>query len=149
MPNRCEYVDPTHNFPCGKNTTLAKIVINSPTEKIPQIKFVCKIHGDVRFNYLSATEIKLTKLKTQNKISYTEFSDKLKKVRWNSCRRCNGDFEKTDIVCCLEYYYLTDIRITLRRSFQLHKDCLESELKLFNVHKVDAMKDSTLDGVLV
>lgn len=145
MPSRCEFVDPLSNYPCGKNTTLAKIVINLPNIKDTIVKFVCKIHGDARFNYLSMSEIKLMKQKEQNKISYTEFAEKVKLVRWKKCRRCLGDFEKTDSVCCLEYMYLQDTRVGLRRSFLLHEDCLESELAFFTVKKDDIVKNTKMD----
>lgn len=148
MANRCEYVDPENNFPCGKNITLTKILIQYPYKKEPVIKYACKLHGDGRFRYLSSTEDKISSDYKQNKISYTEFSEKMKLIRWKNCRRCNGGFEKIDKQCCLEYYWLGDNRISLRRSFLLHDDCLESELKLFNVQKDRNSQNTSLDSVL-
>lgn len=144
MP-RCQYVDPKLNLSCGKNTTLAKIVINIPNQETPIVKWVCRIHGDSRFNYLAQTEIELTKQKDQQKISYTEFAKDLKIVRWNRCRRCNGDFEDFDIVCTLEYYWLKETRISMRRAFLLHNDCLDSELKLYSKIIIGKSVNQTLD----
>lgn len=146
MGNRCEYVDPLSNFPCGKSTTLGKITIQHPSKKEIITKFVCKAHGDRRFDYLSIEEIKLQKQKVQNKItSWEEWKDSMKATRWKKCRRCHGHFDETDIVCIMEYFYWTETRIGLRRSFLLHEDCCNSELKLFEVLSEPGAENTKLD----
>lgn len=149
MPNRCEYVDPLYNVPCGKLTTLAKIVINLPLYIQPVVRFVCKIHGDIRFDYLAQSEINLKKLKDNNKIQYDKYKKSLRNIRWSRCRMCNADFVITDVVCCLEYYWLTKTRVSMRRSFLLHDFCLKSEMGFFNVQKSEKFKNQTLDDSIV
>ena len=144
MPNRCEFVDPNYNFPCGKPTRLSKIVIHYLDKKEPLIKYVCELHGDARFNYLSLEENNITKQKDQNKISYKESSVKMNDTRWHKCRRCIGKFKDTDIVCEMDFHWLKDTRISLRRSCLLHKYCLESELMFFSVISDDKAKDLRL-----
>ena len=143
---RCDYIDPSYNFPCGKKAH-TKIVINIPNRKEPIVKFACERHGDERFNWLSSTEIKLIKDKNQNKIEYMEFSEKIKIIRWKQCRRCNGDFVDSDVQCCLEYYSMGDIKISMRRSFLLHNDCLISELKYYEIQKNSNHRVITLDQI--
>jgi hypothetical protein len=142
--HKCTFVDPEYNFPCNKKSH-TKIVINIPNKKEPIVEFACERHGDQRFNYLSLTESKLTKSKDTNKISYVEFSEQMKNVRWKQCRRCNGVFNDSDMVCCLEYYFVKDIRISMRRSFLLHSDCLASELRFYSVQKIEGHRETTLD----
>jgi hypothetical protein len=147
---RCEFVDPNTNFPCGKKFNMTKIIFNSPKKKEPIVKFTCKYDGDDRFRYLSKTEDNLTLEYKKNKIKYDEFKERIKLIRWKKCRRCNGEFESDEIVCNIIFYYWKNgLFIGLRRSFQLHDDCMERELKLFNIQKVD--KESvmtTLDNVM-
>ena len=146
MPNRCDYVDPTTNFPCGKKTTLVRILIQSPKSNEVIVKYVCKIHGDRRFDYLSLQEDKLQKQREQNKIdSWDEFKEEMKQIRWKRCRRCLGSFEDTDIVCMMEWYYWSDTNLGLRRSFRLHEDCCNSEMKLLEIQKDPGTVNSTLD----
>ena len=146
--HKCDFVDPQYNFPCHKKSE-TKIVINLPNKKDPIVKFACKEHGNQRFNWLSSTEIKITKLKDTNKISYAEFSEGIKQIRWKKCRRCNGEFTDSDVQCLLEYLWLHDSRVSLRRSFSLHIDCLNSELKFYEIQKYVGHRDTTLDQVLV
>lgn len=147
MVVRCDFVDPDDNFPCGKKTQLTRIVIQYPNRKDIVIKHACKIHGDKRFNRLSASEISITKKKDTNKISYHEFAEEMKSIRWKKCRSCNGDFAETDTGCCMTYFWLNENNISLRRSFQLHDDCLASELKFFEIQKKNNTKTLTLDSI--
>ena len=142
----CDFVEPISGFRCGDKKNLTKIVINFPNEITPTVRHACKKHGDDRFRYLSASEEKLTKQKDHHKISYTEFAEKIKPIRWNRCRRCNGNFEDTEIVCCLEYYWVKETRVSMRRSFLLHEDCTNSELKFFT--KQDVIQNMTLEQAL-
>lgn len=146
--SKCDFVDPNYNFPCNKKAH-TKIVINIPNKKEPIVKFACERHGDERFNYLSSTENRLLKEKQQNKIQYPEFSEKIKIVRWKECRRCNDMFSDTEIQCCLEYYFMGDIKISMRRSFLLHDDCLMRELKFYDIQKESTHKIMTLDGLTI
>ncbi|MCV0393700.1 MAG: hypothetical protein K5790_10500 [Nitrosopumilus sp.] len=150
MPSRCEFVDPEFNFPCGKVFNLTKIIFNHPKKKEPIVKFACKPDGDRRFRYLSMTEEKLSTQYKQNKIKYEEFKEEMKQIRWKRCRRCNGEFESNEVACNITYYYWKDgMFMGLRRSFQLHDDCMERELKLFNIQKEDVKSTiTTLDSVM-
>lgn len=145
MPNRCQYVDPTYNFPCGKPTTLAKITFQYPDSNEIITKYICKPHGDRRFEYLSLSEKNLKKQKDTNKITYTIYADKIKSIRWKKCRRCNDDFTDTQKKCNITYWYWSETSLGLRRSFQLHDDCMDSELKFFNIQSDDSIKVTTLD----
>jgi len=143
MPN-CDFVDPKYNVRCTTNRNLTKIVIQIPDVVQPIIKFACQRHGDIRFNELSRTEDKITKDRKDNKIDYTEFSQKLKTIRWNQCRRCWGLFNDNSNVCVLEYFWLRGTRISLRRSFLLDKECLDSELKFYEIFE-DTKKKVTME----
>ena len=144
----CDFVDPKYNIKCNEKNNLTKIIINIPNHIISIVKHACIRHGDERFNYLSSTEIKLIKEKDMNKISYREFADSIKIVRWNKCRRCNATLEKTDVVCCIIYFWTTDIRISMRRSFLLHQDCTESELKLYKIYSKSESTNIRLEKFL-
>lgn len=146
--HKCEFVDPQYNFPCNKKSH-TKIVINVPNHRDPLVKYACEQHGDLRFNWLSSTESKLIKNKDTNKIPYTEFATQIKIVRWKQCRKCNGIFEDNDIICCLEYYFVTETKISMRRSFLLHNDCLASELRFYEVQKITGHRPTTLDPLMI
>ncbi len=130
----CDFISPD-DFRCGDKKNLTKIVTNVPNTIQPIVRHACNKHGDARFKYLSLTEDNITKQKNTGKINYAEFAEKIRPIRWNRCRRCNGTFEETELVCCLEYYWLKDTRVSMRRSFLLHKDCTESELGFFTIQK--------------
>ena len=144
---KCDFVDPTYNFPCGKKAS-TKIVINTPNRKEPIVRFACERHGDERFNWLSSSEIRITNQKDKNQIDYKKFQDEMRKIRWKNCRRCSGEFIANDVQCCLEYYWLSDLKVALRRSFLLHMDCLKSELRFYEINKTNSVVNATLDSVL-
>ena len=145
--HKCDFVNPEYNFQCHKKSD-TKIVVNMPNKKDPIVLFACKEHGDSRFNWLSATEIKITKAKDTNKISYTEYSEAMKQIRWKKCRRCNGEFVDSDMQCLIEYLWLKDNKISLRRSFSVHIDCLTSELRFYEVQEYTGHRETTLDQMI-
>ena len=145
---KCSFVDPEYNHPCNKKAS-QKIVIQWPNKNQPLVKFACERHGDARFNYLSLSEKKLQKKKDENKIEWQEYKDEIRLIRWKICRRCNGDFEEQDMQCCVEYFWITDIRIGLKRSFLLHNDCLSSELRYYEINRQGTARDTTLDPMLI
>lgn len=119
-----------------------------PSKPIPVVKHVCKIHGDPRFNYLSSTENKAQDDKVKNRISYAQFMDKMKLIRWKNCRRCNGIFEQADVQCSMTWFWVKESAISMRRSFILHDDCMKRELAFLQKRIQKVSVDSTLDAVM-
>lgn len=85
---------------------------------------------------LSITEIKLKKQLDMNKINYEEYNEEIRKIRWQVCRKCFKPFTNTDTVCEIDYHWLKEIRVTLRRSFLLHLVCTNQELEFYEPPKM-------------
>lgn len=142
---QCQFVDPTDHYRCGEKAKTRILFIDS-TSIHPLIRVACDRHGDLRFNALSNTEIEITKKKNEDRISYTEFSDRMRVIRWSECRRCFSMFKMDDTNWIIEFFAIKrDTQIRMRRSFRVHASCGKSELSIFT-EKKDLEKNKSLDG---
>lgn len=134
--SKCNFVELGRTSECGEKKNLTKITINIPNQTLPIVKWACRRHGDQRFIILSQLEILLTKQEHTGKIDHTKFSDEMKLERWKKCRKCHQVFLQTDTVCELDYHWVKDTRVSLRRSFLLHLTCTNQELDFYKVPKM-------------
>ncbi len=142
---QCQFVDPTDHHKCGEKAKTRILFIDSVSIH-PEVRVACDRHGDMRFNVLSNTEIEITKRKDDNSISWTDFSERMRVVRWSECRRCFSKFEMNDANWIIEFFAIKrDIQIRMRRSFRVHASCGKSELSLFT-EKKDADKNKRIDN---
>ncbi len=141
---RCEFIDPTDHHRCGEKARTRILFIDSLSIH-PVVRVACDRHGDMRFTALSNTEIEINKRKDENRISWTDFSDRMRVIRWGECRKCFIKFNMDDSNWIIEFFAIKrDTQIRMRRSFRVHSSCGKSELSLFT-EKKDLEKNKRID----
>lgn len=141
---KCDFVDPSGNHKCGKKFQIERIHFINPTTKQPLVYFTCQNHAKIRFDVLNLAESELKLMKDKNQIKYQQFKDGMSEI-WSKCRRCNESFKKEDVIWLIEYFRITsEIQISLKKAFRIHKDCAIRELFLYGLGK-EISTDSRLD----
>jgi len=142
---QCEFYNPTDHYRCTEKAKTRILFIDSLVIH-PVVRVACDRHGDMRFNALSNTEIEINKRKDENKISWTDFSDRMRIIRWDECRKCFTKFKFDDANWIIEFFAIKrDTQIRMRRSFRVHTSCGKSELSLFT-EKKDLEKNKRIDS---
>jgi len=141
---KCEFVDPSNNYPCGRKYEIGMIHLVNPSQKLPTVYYVCGIHSKIRFDALNRADKELQTQYDRNEINWKEKKERQTEI-WFRCRKCNHVFEKTDPIWVLIYFkFKSDVQIQIKKAFRLHRDCAIGEQFLYGVGK-EIIKDSKLD----
>ncbi len=141
---KCQFVDPSNNYVCGKNYQIERIQFISPSEKQSFSYLICSNHSKLRFDVLNLSEKEIQSDFEKDRIKYQEKRDKMSDI-WNSCRRCNLRFNKEDVTWAVDYFRIrNDIQISLKKSFRIHRECAMREMTLYG-HGREIIKDTKLD----
>lgn len=94
---------------------------------------------------LNLAQKELQSKKDKDQIKYEEYREEQSRI-WKTCKRCNEPLKKEDVIWVVQYMkFVGDIQIAVNKTFRLHQECAESELRLYkkqeskdNIRKLDS-----------
>ncbi len=142
---KCEFIDPTTNYECGKKFQTEMIHVVSPITREPRVYYVCGLHARMRFDALNRGDAEIQKLYDMNQINFKEKKERQSEL-WFRCKKCNRRFEKTDSIFIIIYYkFGNDVQVYVKKAFKVHRDCAIGEQFLYGLGR-EIAKDSKLDS---